>query len=115
MKYDDASLDRALSALPLEEAPASLRSAILARTAYRPAPILSVAEIVAIASIAAVLSWIALTMGSQIGSAIAAAFSNLALLAWLAAGATAAVALEFLTLSQPLYAPQRRARDRAKP
>lgn len=115
MKYDDASLDRAIAALPLEVPPPSLRSAILARTAYRPAPILSAAEIVAIASIAAVLSWIGLTMRSEIGIVLSALLSNLTLLSWLAAGVATAFALEFLTLSQPLFAPQRRAKDRAKP
>ena len=115
MKYDDESLDRALLALPLEEPPASLRAAILANTAYRPAPIFSMTEIAAASGVAAVLIWLGLAMAPQIAMAYTAVFSNVTLLAWLAAGVATAVALEFLTLSQPRYAPVQRAKSRPKP
>ncbi len=115
MKYDEASLDRAILALPLEQPPVSLRASILASTIYRAAPLFSPAEITAVASITAVLVWLGLTTAPQIGLAVAAVFSNLTLLAWLAAGVATAFALEVLTLSQPLFALSRRAKERAKP
>ncbi len=115
MKLDDDAIDRALAALPLEEPPLDLQASILAATVYRPAPLFSVAELVAGASVVAALVWIAVAMAPQIADAVAAALSNLKLLAWAGTGIAIAVWLELFTISQPAYAVPRRAKGRVKP
>jgi hypothetical protein len=107
--YDsDDTLDAALFALPLEVPPSDLRGAILTATAYRPAPPFGVWEVVALGSLAAVLLWliVLIAMGggglfldtiSAIGSKIGAGLENVATLAWLAAGAAAALWISFFT------------------
>ncbi len=115
MRLDDDSLDRAIMALPLEEPPPELRASILAATAYRPAPPFTLAEIVAAVTVAAIASWLAFAMGPKISDAVAAAFTHLRLLLWVAVGVGATLWLELLTAGRPAYAFSRRAKVRAKP
>ncbi|MGA8533861.1 MAG: hypothetical protein WB615_07115 [Candidatus Tumulicola sp.] len=122
MMYDsDDALDRALSALPLEEPPADLRGVILAATAYRPAAPFSVWEVAGLGAIGAVTVWLGvlIAMGggglflstlSTIGFAIATGLTNVTLLAWLAAGAMTAFWLSSFTGLQPLKPATRRLR-----
>ncbi len=115
MKLDDDAIERALAALPLEEPPPDLHASILAATVYRPAPLFSVAEVVAGASVAAALVWIAIVMATQIAGTLAAALSNLQLLAWVGTGIAIATWLNLFTISQPAYAVPQRAKGRVKP
>ena len=116
MMYDsDDALDRALFALPLEEPPSDLRAAILAGTAFRPAPPFGVWEVAALGALAAVLVWLiaSIAMGggglfldsvSEIGSTLAATLSNVTVLAWVAAGAVTAFWLTVFTGSHSIPA-----------
>ncbi|HKU80999.1 MAG TPA: hypothetical protein VJP76_02430 [Candidatus Tumulicola sp.] len=116
MMYDsDDALDRALFALPLEEPPSDLRAAILASTAYRPAPPFGVWEVAGLGVLAALLVWLiaSVAMGggnlflqtvSTIGSTTAAALSNVTVLAWVAAGAVTAFWLTVFTGSHSIPA-----------
>ena len=65
MKYQsDADLDRALFALPLEEAPENLRASILAATAYRPAPPFALWEAWTFGALAAVIGWLCISIAT---------------------------------------------------
>ncbi|HEY5341570.1 MAG TPA: hypothetical protein VIK27_11125 [Candidatus Aquilonibacter sp.] len=112
---DPDALDRALFALPLEEPPADLRAAILTSTAFRPAPPFSVFEVAALGALTAVILWLVvlIAMGggglflntlSAIAATIQSALTNVALLAWLTAGAATAFWLSIFTGSQPFAA-----------
>lgn len=116
MNFDsDDALDRALFALALEEPPADLRASILTSTAYRPAPIFAPWEIAGLGFIAALVVWLAVLIAVGGGAlfvasaqAIAAMserlLSNVATLAWLAAGGATAVWLSVFTGFQPAAA-----------
>jgi hypothetical protein len=115
MYNDDAELERALFALPLEEPPSDLRASILSATIYRPAPPFSAWEATLVGALAAVLMWLIalIAMGgaplfvqtlSTIATAIERPFLNVTTLAWLGAGIAAAFWLSFFTGSQP-FAP----------
>lgn len=116
MMYDsDEALDRALFALPLEEPPSDLRSAILTATVYRPAPAFGVWEIAALGALAGVLLWliVSLAMGggapflqsaATVGSAVLHGLSNVAVLTWLAAGVATAFWLTFFIGAHPVAA-----------
>ena len=107
-QHDD--LDRMLFALPLEEPPEDLRSAILASTIYRPAFPIKVWETWMIGAMVAVIVWLCvmigqgglaafnstlLTMGSFVSTHILAPST----LVWLALGGGIAVILHILNLS----------------
>ena len=65
MKYhSDADLDRALFALPLEEAPPNLRASILAVTAYRPAPPFKLWEAWTFGGLTAIIVWLCISIAS---------------------------------------------------
>ena len=124
MYNDDAALERALFALPLEEPPSDLRASILTATVYRPAPPFSVWEATLIGSITAVLLWLValVAMGgaplfvqtfSAIGTGIERPLYHVATLAWLAAGIATALWLVFFTGSQPFAPAVRRVEQRA--
>jgi hypothetical protein len=126
MNMDDShdALERALFALPLEEAPAGLRASILMATAYRPAPAFSVWELALLGALGACGIWllVLLALGggslffqtlSTIGSVASRALSNAATLAWLAAGGATALWLSLFTGSQPLLAAPYRSQGRA--
>ena len=124
MYRDDDALDQALFALPLEEPPADLRASILTATVYRPAPPFSVWEVTLVGAMAAVLVWliVLIAMGgaslfvhtlSAIASAFARPLTNVATLAWLAAGTATAFWLTFFTGSQPFAVAARRVQQKA--
>ncbi|HUA08424.1 MAG TPA: hypothetical protein VMA98_04060 [Candidatus Acidoferrales bacterium] len=122
MKYDDDdALDAALFALPLEEPPAGLRSAILHATIYRPAPLFSFRDLIVLGALSAVVVWLiaAIVAGGgslflhslqAIGEATLRGLGNLALLAWLAAGGATAIWLSIFTGFQ--RRPEGKAADR---
>ncbi len=65
MKYQsDADLDRALFALPLEEAPHNLRATILAATAYRPAPPFALWEAWTFGTLTAIIGWLCISIAT---------------------------------------------------
>lgn len=65
MKYhSDADLDRALFALPLEEAPHDLRAAILGATAYRHAPPFALWEAWTFGALAAIIGWLCISIAT---------------------------------------------------
>ena len=124
MYRDDDALERALFALPLEEPPADLRASILTATAYRPAPAFSVWEVTLLGVMAAVCVWLilAIVSGGQtlfvhtltaIASTAARPFSNVATVAWLAAGLATAFWLVFFTGSQPFALASQRSGGRS--
>ncbi len=114
MKYDsDDALDRALFALPLEEPPADLRASILSTTVYRPAPLFKPWELVLLGAIVAVMVWLVvlIAMGGstlfaasleKAGSTLVGLLSNVATLAWIAAGGATAIWLSIFTDFQSL-------------
>ena len=110
-EFDD--LDRALRALPLEEAPAGLRDSILAATIYAP-PLPALAmrfwEVTGVGVWLAVAAWFALAVVSNPGAAsqfagfgtrLASVLSDTLTLEWLAAGMSVALTISFFTL-QPV-------------
>jgi len=113
MRYDsDDALDRALFALPLEEPPEGLRASILTATVYRPVPAFSVWEIAGICALGAIGVWFAVLIAAgggtlfvhtieTIGQNFTQAFSNVANLAWAAAGIATATWLTLFIGSQP--------------
>jgi len=116
MNMDEARgadpLERALLDLPLEEPPEGLRASILLATAYRPAPPFSALELALVGSLGAVALWliVLLVLGggslfvhtlAAMGSALSRTFSNMAILAWVAAGGATAVWLTLFTGFQP--------------
>jgi hypothetical protein len=124
MYNDDAELERALFALPLEEPPADLRASILTATVYRPAPPFSVWEATLIGAIAAVSIWLIalIAMGgaplfvgtlAAIATAIERPLYHVTTLAWLAAGIATAFWLSFFTGSQPFAPAVRRVEQQA--
>jgi hypothetical protein len=108
MYNDDAELERALFALPLEEPPADLRASILTATVYRPAPPFSVWEATLVGAVAAVSIWLIalIAMGG-------APLYHVTTLAWLAAGIATALWLSFFTGSQPFVPAVRRVEQQA--
>jgi hypothetical protein len=113
MNMDDRELESAILALPLEEPPDGLRASILLATAYRPAPVFSIAEIALLGSLVGIVLWLAslVVLGGgplfvhtveAIGLALSRTFSNGTVLAWLAAGGATALWLTHFTGSQPL-------------
>jgi hypothetical protein len=124
MYNDDAELERALFALPLEEPPSDLRASILTATVYRPAPPFSVWEATLFGAIAAILLWLIaqIAMGgaplfvqtlSAIGTTIGRPFYQVTTLAWLTAGIATAFWLSFFTGSQPFEPAVRRVEQQA--
>jgi hypothetical protein len=113
MNFDnDDALDRALFALPLEEPPADLRASILTATIYRPAPVFSFRELVALAAVCAVVVWLvaAVVLGGgslfvhslqALGAATLRGLSNTSLVLWAAAGGATAIWLSIFTGFQP--------------
>lgn len=119
MYRDDAELERALFALPLEEPPADLRASILTTTVYRPAPPFSVWEVTLVGALAAVVLWLVVLIFlggaplfvnsiSAIAEAISRPLSHVTTLAWLTAGVATALWLSFFTGSQPFAVAVRR-------
>lgn len=106
--YNDDDLDLALFALELEEPPADLRASILAATVYRPAPMFSRAEIVALAlittAIVALVGFVIAGGGTLFANSVEAletglvqTFSNYTTLGWLAVGGATAIWLSLFT------------------
>lgn len=99
MRYDDAALERALAALPLEETPADLHRRILLATIDRPA-IFQTWELWVVGAALAVCTWLILTIVAtphitkQLTDAIVPALTP-SLFLWLSAGAVAAAAFQF--------------------
>jgi hypothetical protein len=124
MYNDDAELERALFALPLEEPPLDLRASILTATVYRPAPPFTVWEATLIGAIGAILLWLIalIAMGgaplfvdtlSAIVTTVERPLYHVATLAWLAAGIATAFWLTFFTGSQPFAPAVRRVEQQA--
>lgn len=116
-------LEQAILNLPLEEPPPGLRASILMATAYRPAPAFSVTELAMLGAIAAIGIWFIVLLISgggslfvhtleAIGSVTSRALSNVATLAWLAAGGATALWLTLFTGSQPVVVGSHRSRGR---
>ncbi len=106
--YNDDDLDMALFALELEEPPAELRASILAATVYRPAPMFSRAEIVALTlittAIVALIGFVIAGGGTLFAHSVEAletglvrTFSNYTTLGWLAVGGSTAIWLSLFT------------------
>ncbi len=106
--YNDDDLDLALFALELEEPPADLRASILAATVYRPAPMFSRAEIVALTlittAIVALIGFVVAGGGTLFAHSVQAlerglveTFSNYSTLGWLAVGGATAIWLSLFT------------------
>lgn len=111
--YDD--LDLAIAALPLDEPPAGLRSAILARTIHRSAAPAWSWELTVIGACIAVLVWAALALITGSAAPIAAFIGsftqqsistlvNINTLAWISSGMLLAF---WLTVGITPLAPQR--------
>jgi hypothetical protein len=62
MNYDDAALERALSALPLEETPPDLHARILSAVAHRPEPAFRAWEMWLVGAAVAVCTWLILAI-----------------------------------------------------
>lgn len=95
--HSDADLDRALFALPLEEAPPHLRASILGATIYRPAPPFALWEAWVFGVLAAVIGWLCVSIASggadrlagamqSIGLTVAAYLAQPSTAIWLAVG-----------------------------
>lgn len=110
-RYDsDDELEQALLALPLEEPPARLHEAILARTIYRPAFVLKPWELWLFGAMCALLTWLLVLVafggatsaveafGSQLASALAL-LAQPQLLFWIAIGGGAALWFSQLNLT----------------
>ncbi|MEO9170475.1 MAG: hypothetical protein ABI282_10680 [Candidatus Baltobacteraceae bacterium] len=119
MNFDDDALDRALFALELEEPPADLRASILTATVYRPAPMFSFYEVLALGAIAAVLLLLValVVMGGAslfvhslqaIATVISRTLFDLSTLTWIAAGGATAMWLSIFTVFQPAMASGRK-------
>jgi len=113
--YSDDDLERALFNLPLEEAPANLRTAILSRTIYRQTLPVKPWEVWLTGGCVAMIAWflvLILRGGSApvvsgldvIGAAILDVVSQPATLLWIALGGAAAMWISQLT---PAIAPAR--------
>ena len=109
--YEDG-LERAIFELPLEEPPIGMRASILLATAYRPAPAFSTLDLVVLGSLGAIAVWLVvlLVLGggslfvhtvTAIGSVLSRTFSNVAILAWLAAGGATALWLSLFNGFRP--------------
>jgi hypothetical protein len=119
-------LERAIFELPLEQPPEGLRASILLATAYRRGPSFSFAELAVAGTLGAVALWLVILLvaggGSlfvhtlaTIGSVLSHTFSNVAVLAWLAAGGATALWLTLFTGNQPLVmAPHRSERSTSR-
>ena len=106
--YTDDDLDLALFALELEEPPTDLRASILAATVYRPAPMFSRAEIVALTLITtAIVDLIGFVIAGggtlfthsvqALETGLVQTFSNFTTLGWLAVGGATAIWLSLFT------------------
>lgn len=80
MRYDDAALERALSALPLEETPADLHARILFAVAQQPQPAFRSWELWIVGAAFAICTWLILAIarvplfgGAQTANALSAA------------------------------------------
>ena len=114
MRYDDEMLERALAALPLEEAPPDLHARILAATVHRPSPVFRSLELWVVGFALALAAWLVLAItGSPLAGGVgtsaaiqsvadrapellAAALTPTSLM-WLGIGVTAAVWFSQLT------------------
>ena len=118
---DDAALERALFALPLEEPPADLRGRILAATVYRPALPFKMWEVWLIGTLMALAVWLmiaVLTAVPDAGGRLAGATVDLieriarnvspSILGWTVLGASSAFWISQFTLPRAL--PARRIR-----
>ncbi|MDQ2662564.1 MAG: hypothetical protein M3Y18_00860 [Candidatus Eremiobacteraeota bacterium] len=116
----DDQLDRALFALPLEEAPADLRQTILATTIYRPAPPFALWEAWTLGVAVAVMAWLIVEIVLGGGARFIASFEYLGALAlqavaqpatllWIAIGTGASVWFSHPSLALPV--PERARRE----
>jgi hypothetical protein len=111
MTYDDDALDRALAALPLEEAPRNLHARIMATTVYRPRAAVQQWEVWLVATLSALAAWLAWGVLGSPGIAErltdrithlvdAGGLTSLNTLVWLAVGISAAWWLSQLSVPQ---------------
>lgn len=107
MRYDDAALERALSALELEETPADLHVRILAAVAQRPQPAFRTWELWVVGAAFAICTWLIVTIVGAPSDALRTTTQHLTAtivsivtppgVYWLALGILAALALPRLT------------------
>ncbi len=76
MKYDDAALERALEALPLEDTPADLHSRIIAAVAQRPQPAFRPWELWVVGVAFAICTWLVLAIIGAPSEAIRVAMQH---------------------------------------
>lgn len=108
MRYDDAKLDRALAALPLEEPPPDLRARILLATVHRRMPIFQTWELWMLGCALAACTWIVIALVAapqasnetirtvlSVVANVAVGLLNPALAVWFGIGAIAALAFGF--------------------
>jgi hypothetical protein len=105
---DDDALDRALSALPLEEPPERLHARILAATVYRPRPIMLGWEMWLIVTLVVVVGWLSWMVLSAphlaqhfteyVNGLVDAGLTSPTTLAWVGVGISAAWCLSQLTI-----------------
>jgi hypothetical protein len=109
MKYDDDALDRALDALPLEEAPAGLHARIMAATVYRPEPAVKGWEVWLIGTLVAIAAWLSWLLVStphateRLATTLSHAIDTVGLtseytMLWMAVGVSAAWWISQLTV-----------------
>ncbi|MGH7660170.1 MAG: hypothetical protein ACRENA_04535 [Vulcanimicrobiaceae bacterium] len=105
MRYDDARLDRALAALPLEEPPPDLRSRILLATVHRAVPVFQTWELWTLGVALALCTWVVVMLVAApqasdevvratfaVVTSVGAGLVNPALAIWFGIGAAAALA-----------------------
>lgn len=78
--YSDVDLDRALFALPLEEAPPNLRASILGATVYRPAPPFALWEAWMFGTLTAVVGWLCVSVATGGADRFVGAMESLGLI-----------------------------------
>lgn len=111
-EHEMDDLDRALMALPLDEAPPTLRARVMAATVYRPRPLVRAWEVWLIGAFAAVAMWLAWSVASapNAGGRVVEAFATLVerggltsvgTLLWIAIGASAVLWASQLTIPAP--------------
>jgi len=107
MNYDDAALERALNALPLEDTPADLHSRIVTAIAQRPEPAFRPWELWVVGIAFAVCTWLIIAIVGAPSEALRVATQHVeaAIITivtppavyWLVLGVVAAVVLPRLT------------------
>lgn len=118
---DDAALERALFALPLEEPPADLRGRILAATVYRPALPFKMWEVWVLGTLMALAAWLMIAVltavpdsSARLANAAASFMDRLvssvspSILGWIVVGASSAFWISQFTVPRALPARRNR-------